>query len=252
MSGPQKTDAASAKAKAMKAIQDAIDGSRLAGCKLWNPWEKVYEKGLEVSKIKATPGLTAAPLTIPETATYAGIKEKAALDLRKYKARFNELKGIKEDDKLVDVTADNFDEVRLLLKKGYLEWGRTNYSGFTAGNCTYIAGVTVGWLAENTRLVPEGARVEQFNLAPGGEGHAFVVIGRASGSTPGTISTWGADAFIVDQWYARQRVTAPGKYAVKDIVKGSDFYDEDFIAFITDGKIAPGPSFTAEELAKLR
>ncbi|TDD59209.1 hypothetical protein [Actinomadura rubrisoli] len=233
----------------MKAIQDAIEGSKLATCKIWNLWEKVCEKGLEVSKVKASPGLTAAPLTIPESATFAKTK---GLDLRKYKARYNELSGIKDADALVDVTADNFDEVRVLLKKGYLQWGRTNYSGFTGGNCTYIAGITVGWLAENTKLLPEGVRVEQFNLAPGGEGHAFVVVGRASGSDPAKPATWGEEWFLIDPWYSRQRVTRPGTNAVKDPVPGGDYYDKDFLAFIFDGTIAPGPAFTAEELATLR
>jgi hypothetical protein len=240
----------SAKAAAMEAIQKALTSSRLNQCKIWNLWTAtVCEKGLDTSKIKGTGSLQAAPVTIPESATYGSLKLG---DRIAYASRYNELTGEKDADKLVTMSPDNLAEMRSVLKAGYLRWGRTNYGGFTGGNCTYIAGVTVGWLASNIGLIPTGARVEQFNLSSGGQGHAFVVIGRDPDSRPGTLSSWGSNWFVIDPWYARQRFTPPGPYAVKDPADTSGFYDQDFVTFITDGVLTQGPAFTIEELLSLR
>jgi hypothetical protein len=252
MAFPQapQTGSGAAKAAAMKAIQEALPSSKLHECKISNLWtETVCEKGLDTAKVKGEVSLTAAPETIPDSATYDNLKLGARTS---YAARYNELKNIKDADKLVKMSTDNLAEMRATLKAGYLQWCRTNYPSFKGGNCTYIAGVTVGWLAGNTGLIPAGARVEQFNLSSGGQGHAFVVIGRAKDSDPGKLASWGSDWFIIDQWYARQRVTPPGTKAVKDFTPASDFYDSGFEKFITEGVITKGPSFTIEELISLR
>ena len=41
--------------------------------------------------------------------------------------------------------------------------------------------------------------------------HAFVIVGRASGSAIGDPANWGTDAFLIDIWFANQ--FPPGRYA---------------------------------------
>jgi hypothetical protein len=244
------TGSGAAKAAAMKAIQEALPSSRLHECKIWNLWtDTVCEKGLDTAKVKGPTSLTAAPATIPDSATYDNLKIG---DRTSYAARYNELKNIKDADKLVQLTDGNLADMRAVLKLGYLQWCRANYPSFKGGNCTYIAGVTVGWLAGNISFIPADALVEQFNLSSGGQGHAFVVIGRATDSDPEKLVSWGSNWFIIDQWYARQRVTAPGTNAVKDPAPAGEFHDSGFMTFITSGKITKGPSFTIKELISLR
>jgi hypothetical protein len=246
--GPQTGSGTPARITAMRAIQEALP-KKLKEGKIWNPWAAtVGEKGLDIAKIKGTPGQNSPPETIPDSATFDSIKSQKRIT---YQGLYNQFKGIKDADQMVTLTAGNLAEMRATIKIGYLKWGLVNYKSFTGGMCTNIAAVTVGWLADNTVLVPAGARVEQFNLSSGGQGHAFVVIGRDEKSDPEKLPSWGPDWFIIDQWYARQRITSPGTNAVKDPATASEFHDADFMTFITDGKISKGPSYTIEEL-KLR
>jgi hypothetical protein len=66
------------------------------------------------------------------------------------------------------------------------------------------------------------------------DGHAFLVVDRKDGvlSRP---ATWGSDAFVIDQWFARQRKEKPGSYAVKDVTgtEGDKYYDPFFNEFIS-------------------
>lgn len=234
------------KIEVMRKLQDALSETAIVKAKIWNPWDDACEEGIDLKEIQGKPELTAAPTTIPEDATFQGLKlvTKSA-----YVARYRELSKSMD----VDLTAQTFDGAKILLKTGYLQWGRSNWRVVTGGNCTYLAGVTIGFLSDNSKLVPEGATVEQFNLLARGEGHAFVVIGRDPQSTPAILATWGDKCFIVDQWYARQRVTSPGIFAVKDLTEGSPFYDPAFLKFIREGgTISRGPAFSYLELTQLR
>ncbi len=244
--GPPGAKAAlSAKAAALALLQDAFAKTPIAKAKVWNPWDQVCEVGIDLVEVQGTPGLTAAPTTIPEDEAFGalGLVKKSA-----YLGRFRELSKTMD----VDLTKDTFDRAKLLLKTGYLQWARSNWRGVTGGNCTYFAGVTIGYLSENIKLVPPGASVEQFNLEESGQGHAFVVVGRDADSKPATPATWGKDCFVVDQWYARQRVREPGRYAVKDVTDSSPFYDPAFLAFLGTGRIYRGPAYSYEDLTKLR
>ena len=244
--GPSGAKALSPKAAAMSTLQEALGGTAIAKAKVWNPWDLACEDGVNLDEVQGTASLTAAPTTISEDATFAGLKlvTKSA-----YVARYRELSKSMD----VELTSETFGAARVLLKTGYLQWGRANWKGVKNANCTYFAGVTIGFLSDNIKLVPEGATVEQFNLLASGEGHAFVVIGRDPESTPATLTTWGKDCFIVDQWYARQRVTKPGIFAVKDLVEDSPFYDAAFLKFLLEGgRISRGPAFSYSELTKLR
>jgi hypothetical protein len=234
------------KVAAMTALQQALAETRIATAKVWNPWAEVCETGIDRTEIQGTPGLTAAPQTIPEDQTFASF---TGAQKRVYAGRMRQL----AKDFELELTEDTLATAKLLMKTEYLQWGRANWKGFAGGNCTAFAGVTAGFLAENMKLVPSGATVEQFNLSEGGQGHAFLVIGRDPSSKPGTPATWGDKCFIVDQWYARQRVSAPGKYAVKDSVGStSDFSDEAFWKFLSTGRISRGPAYTYEQMTTLR
>ena len=234
------------KAEVMRKLQEALSETAIVKAKIWNPWDDACEEGIDLKEVQGVANLTAAPTTIPEDTRFGDLKlvTKAA-----YVARYRELSKSMD----VNLTAETFDSARLLLKTGYLQWGRANWRGVTGGNCTYFAGVTIGFLSDNSKLVPEGATVEQFNLLARGEGHAFVVIGRDPQSTSATLATWGKRCFIVDQWYARQRRTSPGIFAVKDLEQDSPFYDAAFLKFIREGgTISRGPAFSYQELTQLR
>ncbi|HET9971302.1 MAG TPA: hypothetical protein VFQ68_23910 [Streptosporangiaceae bacterium] len=243
--GPETGSGTPAKVTAMRAIQAALP-KRLKEGKIWNPWAAtVCENGLDIAKIQGVPGQNSPPETIPDSATFDSIKPVMR---KNYQGLYNQFKKEKDADQMVVLTAGNLAEMRDTLKTGYLQWGLVNYKSFTGGMCTNIAAVTVGWLADNTGLIPAGARVEQFNLSSDGQGHAFVVIGRDKDSDPEKLPTWGPDWFIIDQWYARQRITSPGTNAVKDPASASEFHDANFMTFITNGRISKGPSYTIEEL----
>jgi hypothetical protein len=243
--GPETGSGTPVKVTAMRAIQAALP-KRLKEGKIWNPWTvTVGEEGLDTARIQGQPESNSPPETIPDSATFDSIRPAMR---KSYQGLYNQFKKIRNDDQMVVLTTGNLAEMRATLKIGYLQWGLVNYKSFTGGMCTNLAAVTVGWLAENTGLIPAGARVEQFNLSSGGQGHAFVVIGRDKDSDPGMLPTWGPDWFIIDQWYARQRITSPGTNAVKDPTSASEFHDANFMTFITDGRISKGPSYTIEEL----
>jgi hypothetical protein len=240
------TTGVSGKLAVMGALQTALAKTAIVSAKIWNPWDEACEPGIDLSTVRGTPDLTAAPITIPEDATFAtsGLVSKTS-----YLGRFRELS--KPQD--VSLTAQTFDQAKVLLKKGYLQWARANWRGVKGGNCTYLAGVVVGFLSENAHLVPRGATVEQFNLAQSGQGHAFVVIARDPASNPADLSAWGSACVIVDQWYARQRVTAPGTNAVKEIADtASSYYDAGFRKFLAGGgRIYRGPAYSYQELTTL-
>lgn len=236
----------SGKLDTMAALQTALSKTAIATAKIWNPWDDACEKGVNLDEICGKPDLTAAPTTIPEDATFTTY---GMVKLRGFEGRFRELSKPAE----VSLTEKTFDQAKTLLKKGYLQWARMNWRGVKGGNCTYLAGVVIGFLSENAQLVPSGATVEQFNLEEAGQGHAFVVIGREPSSKPADLSTWGSACFVVDQWYARQRITSPGTNAVKEIADTtSSYYHADFVKFLkSGGKIYRGPAYTYQELTTL-
>ncbi|MEV0197911.1 hypothetical protein [Nonomuraea sp. NPDC050691] len=49
----------------MQRVQTAIEKTRMASAKLWNPWESVVEDGVEIKKIKVAAGGGQVPETIP-------------------------------------------------------------------------------------------------------------------------------------------------------------------------------------------
>ena len=235
-----------AKLTSMQQINNAIIQTPIATAKVWNLWPTCCEPGLNTLLIKGTPDLTAAPVTIPEDATFAGLKFPAKTS---FLARYRQLRQSND----VMLSAETFEDARLVMKTDYLNWGRTNWRSIKGGNCTYFAGVTIGWLSDNIGLVPAGATVEQFDMTESGQGHAFVVVDRDPASTPGNPATWGLWCFVVDMWYARQRLTAPGTSPAKDLNDPTSvLYLANFVQFLGGGTITRGPAYSYEQLTSLR
>ncbi|NUW32998.1 hypothetical protein HTZ77_16365 [Nonomuraea sp. SMC257] len=203
----------------MQRVQTAIEKTRMATAKLWNPWETVVEKGVEINKIKAPAGGGQVPETIPPSRAFT---DYGSLKLRLLA-------------KSVDIdtpTAQNFADIALKLKDKYVEVGRTNYRTLDSANCTLFACCVLGMLADDSRLLGKGVKVELFNLveSTGASGHAYVVVGRADGD-PQDVDSYGHDCFFIDVWYARQRRTEPGTRSVKAATPddAAGFWDETFI-----------------------
>ncbi|MBN6056814.1 hypothetical protein JYK22_33110, partial [Nonomuraea sp. RK-328] len=203
----------------MQNVQAAIEKTKMATAKLWNPWETVVEVGVDINKIKTPAGGGQVPETIPlgrTFADYGGVKLKLLA-------------------KSVDVetpTEQNFADIALKLKDKYVEVGRTNYRALTGANCTLFACCVIGMLANEPQLLGKGVKVELFSLieSTGASGHAYVVVGRAD-CDPQDVDNYGPDCFFIDVWYARQRRTEPGIRAVKAATQdnAAGFWDEHFI-----------------------
>lgn len=211
----------------MDAVQDLIKGSRIVKAKVWNPYEDVATDGVVISTIKATPGTPGLPATIPDTiVSYAsmGMVDRRTFGLEKA-----------ETGKPTGMSEEEFRAERERRRRAYVRWGVAEVSTFAAGNCSCYAAVTLGLLASEAGLavLPRDAVVELFGFKSS-DGHAFLVVNRKGGELAKP-ATWGPDAFVIDQWFARQRKETPGSYAVKDVTgkEGDKYYDAFFNKFIS-------------------
>src|SRR5260370_37184741 len=183
-----------AKIEFMEAVQGATEQTGLSTAKVWNPWTSVLDERVSTKDVVAAVGSVAVPDVIADGRTFTSLRgvEKIAFGSA---AR---LDG--------PVTASNFGEARQRLRRAYLEVGAASYKKLAGANCTLFACSAIGLLADQVGLVPPGTVVELFNLLGASSGHAYVVVNRTGGTTEDP-ATFGPDAFIIDQWYARHRFT---------------------------------------------
>jgi hypothetical protein len=231
-----------AKLKLMDAIQGAIDKTGLATAKVWNPWNSVLDEQVSTKEVVASVGSSAVPDVISDSRQFASLRgvEKTAFGTAA------QLGG--------PVTPDNFADAKKRLRRAYLQVGAASYKNLAGANCTLFACAVIGMLADQAAIIPDGTTVELLNLLGAGSGHAYVVINRTGGTLEDP-ATYGPDAFLVDQWYARQQFTDQGKLGVKDprILGHSRYADLNFYAWISDEpKIAVRLLFTKDDLAGFR
>lgn len=236
----------SAKLKLMDAVQNLIAGHRIARAKVWNPYEALTKDGVDVRTIKAVPGSLTQPAPIPDT-----IASLASLGL--VERRMFGLEKADVGQTVTTMSEGDFQAEREKRRRAYVRWGKGETATFLSGNCSYFAAVTVGLLASENGLqvLPRDAVVELFGFSSS-DGHAFLVVNREDGvlSQP---TTWGPDAFVIDQWFARQRRGEPGSFAVKDVTGGTDdkYFDPFFNTFISTTMRGP-TKFTYDLLADPR
>ncbi|WP_449064534.1 hypothetical protein [Planomonospora algeriensis] len=230
----------------MAAVQAALDQTPMTTARLWNPWPQVVDDSLDIKALQAPARRGEVPDIIADGTTFATLKPV-------HRAPLGQAAGLDGP-----VTEATFDQARAELKRRYVAAGRAKYRTLTDGNCTLLACCVIGMLADRPELLGPGVTVELVNIVDttGGHGHAYVVIGRASGDV-GKIGGYGPECFFVDPWYARQQAAPPGTRAVKDATSiygdgTSPFWDLDFIAFIDDDTTpVVRLTFTSDELAKL-
>ncbi|GAA3080973.1 hypothetical protein [Streptosporangium carneum] len=230
----------------MAAVQAALDMTPLATAKVWNPWRHVVDSSLDVADLEAPAKRGEVPDIIADGKTFADLK---AVQLGNLGAAAG-LDG--------PVTGATFERARVELRKRYVAAGRAKYQTATSANCTLFACCVIGMFADRPDLLGPGVTVELVNILAtvGGQGHAYVLVGRAPGDLH-KIGTYGPSCFFVDQWYARQQAVKPGTNGVKDATSihgdgTSPFWDLDFVGFITDDtKLAVRLTFTSDELAEL-
>jgi hypothetical protein len=230
------------KAQRMIAVREAIAKTAMPAAGLWNPWPSIVETGVSIDKLKAAAGGGKVPEVIPDGVTIDQIPTVRRILL----GGVAKLGGA--------VTGDNIGEARSRLAKLYVQTGMANYAGLASGNCTLFACCVIGMLARQPAVLGPGVKVELFNLDDGdGNGHAYVVVGRA-GADVAKPEGYGPDCFFIDQWYARHRATQPGVIPVKDpaATQDSTFHDPEFFQFIfSAAAIRPVLAFTSDQLPKL-
>ncbi|MEU9889706.1 hypothetical protein [Sphaerisporangium sp. NPDC051011] len=228
----------------MSAVHIAINKTKMATAKVWNPWTSVCESGVNIDSIKTAAGGGQVPEIIRDEQTISDIKPVVLRSLGS-DLGFNE-----------PVNQSTFEEARKRARNKYVSVGRANYRSLASGNCTLFACCVIGMLAAQPALLGPGVKVELLNLVDteGGSGHAYVVVGRAEGDVK-DIGGYGPDCFFIDQWYARQRRTDPGIRGVKDAtqgVEGNPFWDPAFVPFISHNTTPRLMlTFTSDELSKL-
>lgn len=243
---PPKDERYARKLALMDAVQKLIADSRIVKALVWNPYEDLTRGNVEWKSIKAVPGEVTLPATIPDT-----IPSLASLKLVE-RRKFG-LEKADEREAVTTMTEEDFQAERDRRKRAYVRWGKDQVGTFVSGNCSYFAAVTVGLLASEKGLevLPRDAVVELFGFSSS-DGHAFLVVNRNGGEL-GKPATWGPDAFVIDQWFARQRRGTPGSYAVKDVTgkAGDKYFDAAFNAFITTAMRGPS-AFTHALLSNPR
>lgn len=249
---PEKTAVAtteppsSAKLKLMDAVQNLIAGHRIARARVWNPYEALTRDNVEVRTIKAEPGPLTQPAPIPDT--IASVDSLGLVERRKFGLEKAGVGGT-----VITMSEGEFQAEREKRRRAYVRWGKGETATFLSGNCSYFAAVTLGLLASENglKVLPRDAVVELFGFSSS-DGHAFLVVNRKDGvlSQP---TTWGPDAFVIDQWFARQRRGEPGSFAVKDVTgeKGGKYVDPFFTTFISTPMRGP-TKFTYDVLADPR
>lgn len=224
----------------MDTIQDAIaKHPRLPLAKLWNPYGYLATDGVKKATIEAPKSLSIdVPETITDDVVLATLKRQQALHYGLLKAEIS-----------AEVTAEQLERERDRRLRAYVQFGTERLPSFTSGNCSFFAAVTLGLLSKRvSELLPKDAYVELFGFWSS-DGHNFLVVNRAGGlgnvgmdkGTVADLASWGAECFVIDQWYARQLKETPGCYAVKDVTgtEGDKYYDPAFNKFISERMRAP-------------
>ncbi|MEV8637427.1 hypothetical protein AB0395_37885 [Streptosporangium sp. NPDC051023] len=230
----------------MAAVQAALGRTQMTTAKLWNPWTHVVEDGVDIKELQAPARRGEVPDIILDGQKFSDLK---AVHL----GPLGEAAGLGGP-----VTEATFDRARTELKKRYVAAGRAKYKTLASANCTLFACCVIGMFADQPELLGPGVKVELVNILDktGGQGHAYVLVGRASGDVA-QVGRYGTSCFFVDQWYARQQGSRPGTDGVKDATSihgdgKSPFWDLDYIGFITDETVpAIRLTFTSDELAAL-
>ncbi|MFF5261896.1 hypothetical protein ACFY4C_23410 [Actinomadura viridis] len=106
----------------------------------------------------------------------------------------------------------------------YLEWGLARLKEtYFYGQCDAFASVVTSLVvAQGSHFVPVGALVEICTVVKTPvSGHTFVLLNRDQNGTLANSASWGADAVIIDPWYALQ-VDCPAAFSPLD-VHGANF-----------------------------
>ncbi|WP_326559029.1 hypothetical protein [Micromonospora sp. NBC_01796] len=209
------------KAQIMAGVEEAISSSVLASVVVANPWNTLNQNNLVTQS-----GYTAwAPSLVGPGAQLKPLGAQIKLGL---------------DPGLRDKTDA---EIYAAMGKAYLRVGKERLlaakKGVCLGTCVDICCLVVAHLGSMFRELfnPTSTIEVCFMATPGEASHALIVVDRAQGSALGDHSTWGPDAFVIDQWYALQRNSAPGSRAVKNVDPQGDFYDPGFIPFLTVSRL---------------
>ncbi|MFK3982176.1 hypothetical protein ACI2K4_17580 [Micromonospora sp. NPDC050397] len=210
------------KTQIMADVQAAVDASPLATVVVANPWGILDQKNLVTqaghnawAPILMGPGAQGAPLTN---------QLKLALD--------------------VSLRNKTDQEIYAALAEVYVRTGNERLLAAAkrpaVGTCLDICCLLVALLGGRFReLFNPTSTIEVVLMTTVGQApHAFVVVDRLPTSTLSNHTTWGPDAFVIDQWYALQRNSAPGSQAVKDLDPNGDRHDADFISFLTGSRLA--------------
>jgi hypothetical protein len=215
-------NAAKTKAQIMADVQAAVTASVLTTKVLVaNPWPNLNQKNLVMKA-----GYFAwAPDTLGPGEQQKPIPDQAKVTLPAA------IRGLSDTD------------IYAARRKTYLSEGgqRLLAAGKTSsyGTCLDISCLVVTLLGSTFRTLFRSTSVlEVCTMTTAGQSaHVLVVVNRAPGSKLSDSTTWGTEAFIVDQWYALQRNTPRGAQAVKDLDPTSPFYDQEFIDFFTTSRL---------------
>jgi hypothetical protein len=229
----------------MTRVNAALLQTDLNTAQVWNPFTSITEGG-DPSGFLGTPGTDPrVPQVIDDTTTFTSlstIKKSTWQATARHNSLISKDAGPEAFDEPV------FERLRLALKLSYLQRGAESVRKFPGGNCTMFTCAAIGFLAENLGLLAPGTRIELFRYTDGQSGHAFAVVDRVPGDANVTAG-WGATCYVIDPWYARHRLQAPGTNPVKDMTAGTAFYDQAYVKFLNDAKSRISQvTFTYDEL----
>jgi len=149
----------------MERVQNAINQTGLGTAKVKNPWPTVMERGVTTEDILQPPkdyaGKVQEPIPFGVPLKNLRIAEKT------------KLASALGSEKLAEA---NYSKALKKVTEDYVEASKANYRNLKNDNCTLFACCTIGMLAQNPKLLPEGIRVELFNLT------------ESTGGQPGTLS----------------------------------------------------------------
>ncbi|GAA2698203.1 hypothetical protein [Nonomuraea recticatena] len=216
------------KLTAMTAVNQSLQSTSLSRARIWNPFPSLAEGS--TATFSAPPELSPkVPEVIEDSRVFGTASRNEKIAAAAAAKNCGLLDGQLEWSTL---TAPVFEQLRTRLKIDYLKHGAESIKDFSSGVCTMFACAALGHLARNHNLLDPGSVVELFKYDGGQGGHAFIVVNRAG--TPDDVDSWGPQCYVIDPWYARHRITAPGTNAVKDMTAGTAFHDPAFVAFLKD------------------
>ncbi|MEV4164630.1 hypothetical protein [Nonomuraea dietziae] len=216
------------KLTAMTAINQSLQSTSLSSARVWNPFHSLAEG--PTAAFSARPDLDPqVPQVIADAKTFANASRNEKIT---FAAAAKHSGLLDKELEWSALTAQVFEQLRTQLKIDYLKRGDESIKNFSSGVCTMFACAVLGHLARNHNLLDPGSVVELFKYEGDQGGHAFIVVNRQG--TPDDVDSWGPQCYVIDPWYARHRITAPGTNAVKDMTAGTAFHDPAFVAFLKD------------------